>query len=73
MRSAMTVDSNREADLERVLALVDRVSGDRQASLAWLQSPLKEFGGRTPENLVLMGRVEDVLAYLNSISRGFVG
>jgi hypothetical protein len=69
----MTADLNREADLDRLLTIVDQVSGDRQASLNWLQSPLKEFEGRTPETLVLAGRVEDVIAYLNSISSGFVG
>lgn len=69
----MTADFSRAPDLERVLSAVDQISGDRQASLAWLRLPLKEFGNRTPENLVSMGRVEDVIAYLDSISSGFVG
>jgi hypothetical protein len=69
----MTADPNRGLDLDPILAVVDRISGDRQASLAWLQLPLKEFGGRTPENLISMGRTEDLIAYLDSISSGFVG
>jgi hypothetical protein len=36
----MTADPIPDADLERVLTFVDRISGDRQASLAWLQIPL---------------------------------
>jgi hypothetical protein len=34
---------------------------------------LREFKGKTPEELVSIGRVEDVIAYLNSISSGYVG
>jgi hypothetical protein len=69
----MTADPNRQADLDRGLAVVDELSGSRQASLAWLQRPLKEFGDCTPEKLVMVGRVEDVISYLDSISSGFVG
>jgi uncharacterized protein (DUF2384 family) len=69
----MTDKPSREADFERVLAVADQISGDRQASLLWLRRPLKEFDDRTPENLILMGQVENVLAYLSSISSGFVG
>jgi hypothetical protein len=69
----MTADSSRAPDLDRVLTVVDQISGDRQASLAWLQLPLKEFGDRTPENLIAIGRVDDLIAYLDSISIGFVG
>lgn len=69
----MTANSHRACDLDRVLAVADRISGDRQASLAWLQLPLKEFGDLTPDNLVSMGRADDLVAYLESISSGFVG
>lgn len=69
----MTDNPNLETDLDRVLSAVDQISGDRHKSLLWLRSPLKEFKGHTPENLVSIGRVEDVIAYLNSVSSGFVG
>lgn len=62
----MTDKPNLEADLDRVLAVVDEISGDRPKSLLWLRSPLEEFKGHTPERLVSIGRVDDVIAYLNS-------
>jgi len=61
------------ADLERILEAVDQLSGDRQVSLAWLRTPLKEFQGLTPEELVGSGRTVDLLAYVDSVSGGFVG
>ena len=69
----MTDNPNLETDLDRVLAVVDQISGDRPKSLLWMRSPLKEFKGHTPERLVSIGRVDDVIAYLDSISSGFVG
>lgn len=69
----MTANQSRESDLDRVLAIVDKISGARHESLLWLQHPLKEFDDQTPEHLVAMGRANDVIGYLNSISSGFVG
>ena len=69
----MTGELSRESDIERLLAIVDQISGDRQASLDWMRRPLKEFKDGTPEKLVLKGHVEDVIAYLDSVSSGFVG
>ena len=69
----MTDNPNLEADLNKVLSVVDDISGDRHKSLLWLRSPLKEFKEKTPEDLVSIGRVEDVIAYLDSISSGYVG
>lgn len=60
-------------DLARVLAAVDDISGDRQRSLAWLRAPLGEFEDLTPERLVEVGRADDLLAYIRSISSGFLG
>jgi hypothetical protein len=59
--------------MAKVLSRIDGITGERQRSLAWLQSPLKEFGGQTPQRLVELGRAEDVLGFLDSMSSGFVG
>jgi hypothetical protein len=64
---------DREADLDRVLAAADQVSGARRESLRWLRHPLKEFNGETAESSVAIGRADDVFGYLNSISSGFGG
>jgi hypothetical protein len=69
----MSEKADREADLDRVLAVADQVSGGRRESLLWLRHPLKEFKGKTAESLVAMGRADDVIGYLNSTSNGFVG
>lgn len=69
----MTDKVAQQVDLDRVLAVADQVSGARDKSLLWLRQPLKEFNGQSPEILVAMGRTDDVIDYLNSISSGFVG
>lgn len=69
----MTTERFQEASFAEVLSFVDGITGERQRSLVWLQSPLTQFGGKTPEELISMGRACDVLGYLQSISSGFVG
>ena len=69
----MSVNRDQDGNLDRILEIVDQISGDRQVSLRWLRSPLKEFRNRTPEDLIQMGRVEDLIAYIDSISSGYVG
>jgi hypothetical protein len=69
----MTDTPHRESELNLVLSLADRISGSRQESLLWLRRPLKEFNGKSPEHLVSLGRVDELIGYLNSISGGFVG
>ncbi|MEO6922772.1 MAG: MbcA/ParS/Xre antitoxin family protein [Bryocella sp.] len=60
-------------DMDRVLVAAEAVSGDRQKAVEWLTEPLSTFGGKTPQELVVKGRAGDVLAYLESITSGFVG
>lgn len=69
----MSDSRDRQADLDRVLAIADQVSGGRQESLLWLGRPLKEFRDQSPESLISMGRADDVIGYLRSIASGFVG
>lgn len=63
---------NNEGEIDRVLALADQISGDRQKSLLWLRRPLKQFNDQTPEQLVLKGRAGDLIPFLNSLSSGYV-
>ena len=69
----MTIGLDRSADLNRVLLVADEISGARDASMLWLQQPLSEFDGLSPEVLVAKGRADDVIGYLRSIASGFVG
>lgn len=69
----MSEDLDVNADLGRVLALADEILGGRDESMRWLGQPLETFHGQTPEHLVAIGRADDLLGYLNSISNGYVG
>lgn len=69
----MTSSQSRESDRSRVLAAADRVTSNRAASLEWYGRPSDVFGGKTPEDLVSLGRADDVVGYLDSVSSGFVG
>lgn len=69
----MTSSEVGDTELLKVLAAADLATGDRAASLAWLDRPLAAFGGQTPEALVASGRTNDVIRYLDSFSSGFVG
>ena len=62
-----------ESDCSRVIAAADRVTSNRESSLEWFGRPLDAFGGKTPEELVTLGRADDVVGYLDSVSSGFVG
>lgn len=60
-------------DLERILISATEVFEDRQTATDWLSEPLAVFDGRTPKELILDGRIDDVIRYLRSISSGFIG
>jgi Protein of unknown function (DUF2384) len=48
--------------------------GSRDDAIRWLlEEPLEVFRGRTAWEVVSQGRAEAVIAYLESISSGFVG
>jgi hypothetical protein len=54
--------------------LAIEVLGSRDDAIRWfLDEPLKVFRGRTAWEVVLRGRAEAVIGYLESISSGFVG
>jgi len=69
----MSTSQCRESGRSRVLAAADRVTSNREASLEWFGRPLAAFGGKTPEELVALGRADDLVGYLDSVSSGFVG
>lgn len=58
----------------RVLAAAEATFGDKDAATAWfLNEPLAAFDHLTAFDLVNRDRTDDVVAYLGSISSGFVG
>lgn len=61
------------ADLLRVLEAADRVTFSREVSIEWMRSPLASFGGKTAEELVIEGRADDLVGYLESVASGFAG
>ena len=69
----MGSSQSRESGRSRVIVAADRVTSNREVSLEWFGRPLDAFGGKTPEELVGLGRADDVIGYLDSASSGFVG
>ena len=69
----MGSSQSRESGRSRVIVAADRVTSNREVSLEWFGRPLDAFGGKTPEELVTLGRADDVVGYLDSVSSGFVG
>ncbi len=58
----------------KLAALATQVLGDREDPTSWfLDEPLEAFRGSTAWEVVLQGRAEAVITYLESISSGFVG
>jgi hypothetical protein len=63
-----------EAQEPELATLAIDVLGSRYDAIRWfLDAPLKVFKGRTAWEVVSQGRAEAVIAYLESISSGFVG
>ena len=70
-REAFEMLEVQEPELE---TLAIDVLGSRDDAIRWfLDEPLKVFRGRTAWEVVSQGRAEVVIAYLESISHGFVG
>ena len=61
-------------DMVRVLAVATEMTGDAERAAFLLRNePLRPFGYRTADALVQEGRVEDVVAYLESLAGGAAG
>jgi hypothetical protein len=62
------------ADVARVLQVLLELGNDVQKSLrAIADVPIRPFDGRTALEMIEAGRTEDVVAYLQSLSAGWVG
>lgn len=61
-------------DLVRALAVATEMTGDADRAAFLLRNePLRAFGYKTVDALVQEGRVEDVIAYLESLAGGAAG
>lgn len=61
-------------DMVRALAVATEMTGDAERAAFLLRNePLRAFGYKTADMLVQEGRVEDVVAYLESLAGGSAG
>lgn len=61
-------------DAARVLLAATDLRGEANAASSWFRrEPITAFDGKTAEQLVREGRVDDVLAYLQSLEAGAAG
>jgi hypothetical protein len=71
---AVTADSACRSELLRALSVAEAITGSRDRAVdLMLREPLRTFDGQTAVDLVIRGRVLDVLAYLESLSGGAAG
>lgn len=60
-------------NLVRVFSFATAVFMNDTVATVWMTNPLREFRGETAFTLVVKGRTEEVIRYLDSIESGFVG
>jgi len=61
-------------DLVRVLAVATEMTGDAQQAVFLIRNePLRAFGYKTADALLIDGRADDVIAYLESFAGGVTG
>ena len=60
-------------DRETILTKVTELSGDPVRAETWMREPIRDYGGRTAEELVDAGQGEAVLAFIADLERGAVG
>lgn len=61
-------------DLVRVLAIAAEMTGDERLAVFLLRNePLRAFGYKTADTLIRDGRIEALIAYLESFSGGATG
>ena len=71
---ALTADAKCRSALLRVLTAAEAMTGNRDRAVElMLREPIRTFDGQTAVDLVIRGRVSDVLAYLESLSSGAAG
>ncbi len=61
-------------DMVRVLAASTELTGDsKRAAFLMRNEPLRAFGYKTADSLIQHGRVDDVIAYIESFAGGAAG
>ena len=60
-------------DLAILFAAALEVTGDEDTARQLLDKPQQVLGGKSLRDVARTGRVHDAIAYLESISSGFVG
>ena len=60
-------------EVPRLQAAATLLTGDAVTGRQLLDQPLPTFGGKTLLELAHGGRIDDALAYIESVSQGFVG
>lgn len=62
------------AETERVIAAATKLSGNADLAHEWFHThAIDVFRGKTAEQLLLDGRVDDVLAYIEMLDAGPAG
>lgn len=56
-----------------VMHRVRNIAGSDDAANAWMNAPLPALDGKSPAQLVGDGRVNDVLAYIDTLKSGAAG
>lgn len=70
----LSADATCRSELLRVLLVAEAMTGSRDRAVElMIREPLGTFDGQTAADLVIRGRVSDVLAYLQSLSGGAAG
>jgi len=63
----MTVDEMRTVSfLLRIHSALRILFPDKEQAVAWVHSPNAHFGGKTPLDVMLVGRIEDVQQHLDT-------
>lgn len=70
LRARFQEQSRKAQAYYTVMHKVRGLVGSDDAASAWMNEPLTQFNGKTPAELVSDGRVEEVLAYIDSLASG---
>ena len=61
------------SDRETILTRAADLIGNRARAETWMLEPIVDYAGHTPEDLMLAGQGEAVMAYLGDLQRGATG
>ena len=69
LRARFQQQSRKAQAYYTVMDAVRRIAGSDDAASGWMNEPLSNFEGKTPAQLVNDGRAEEVLVYVDTLSR----